>query len=403
MEIPCQIHGGLSLKLETIEGKNATVRLFPDKVLKAHEQSYFDLLKKHSLRGEDWFLSQFKSPYFVNKIAGWDGGLWMERCEFALGGGAGFSATAYDKLKEQGVTRDSFEKQLRSILGELKRFRIRHRDIHPGNLLWKDGELKLSDFTFAATDGDPPLKGVDVAYSTDDAESTEQIIEDFDRLPELRKMIHNLKGELPGSNSKPGKPYHRIPFPSFDDVESQHGDAAHILMMRVVRKAGKGIFNNTKIIDLGCANGYFTFRLSKKAHRITGVDADPDVIALSQAAAQYHRIKNVEFVNASIDLDFVRSLPVYDHCLMLNVHQWIHQQHGDETTRRIIKELSQRCRQMFFMTSHATSRGKYVVKSLRNAAAVNGYLRSCGWKVNHGWLDKDRNRFLFICKSKRLG
>ncbi len=392
----------MPLKIETIGGKNATIRLFPDKVLKAHEQPYFDLLKKHSLRGEDWFLHQCKSMRFVNKIAGWDGGLWFERCEFALGGGAGFSATAYDKLSEQGVTNSELMCHLNGILSELERYRIRHRDIHPGNLLWNNGILKLSDFTFAATYDDPDLQGVNVAYSQNDAEAIEQIIKDFDRLPELRKMIGNLSGGMPGSNTKPGTSYHRIPFPSFDDVESQHGDVSHLLMMRVVRKAGKGVFDGTKILDLGCANGYFTFRLSKIAHRITAVDADPDVIALSKAAAEYHRIKNVEFVNASIDLDYVKSLPSFDHCLMLNVHQWLHKLHGEETSKQIVRELANHCKQMFFMTAHAESRGKYVVKSLKNLAAVNGLLRSCGWKVSHGWLDKDRNRYLFICKSKRL-
>ena len=121
--------------MKIIEGHDSEIRLFGDRVLKIHAPAYFDHVEHHGLMGESHWLDRFRNfPQAVQKLCGWDGGLWLERLAFPLGTATGVSATATARLAKLGMTPDVLCDTLAEGVRELSRHAT-HRDVHPGNVI----------------------------------------------------------------------------------------------------------------------------------------------------------------------------------------------------------------------------------------------------------------------------
>ncbi len=211
------------------------------------------------------------------------------------------------------------------------------------------------------------------------------------------KRIGTVK--VDGSSTKTGIPYHPIPLPSCDDLRSTTDDETVWLWDTIMRK-NMGVFRGSKVLDLGCANGYFSFRISKYADRVTAIDYDSEVIALNQMLSDYHHIPNVDFRCEDITPDFAKRLDDYDVAFCLNVHHWWHKRHGGSGAREILHWLSRHVRKMFFMTASTNSIAKYVVKEMGRSKSIQSYLNQCGWKAKLLGNDRKRKRYLFDCITK---
>lgn len=53
-------------------------------------------------------------------------------------------------------------------------------------------------------------------------------------------------------------------------------------VLRLVHGVGGGI--SLRILDLGCGNGHVTSRLAELGHKVIGIDASPDGIAIARSA-----------------------------------------------------------------------------------------------------------------------
>lgn len=64
------------------------------------------------------------------------------------------------------------------------------------------------------------------------------------------------------------------------------GTCAHAYLLpdvlRAVQEVSSGI--PLRILDLGCGNGYVAGRLAELGHRVIGIDASPDGIAIARSA-----------------------------------------------------------------------------------------------------------------------
>jgi SAM-dependent methyltransferase len=220
-------------------------------------------------------------------------------------------------------------------------------------------------------------------------------------LDEIKKLIDNI-GAGPyrdGSSVKRGRLYHAIPFDEFCGYKV-HKNSSEMEYSHIVGDIGK--FLGKTVLDVGCANGYFSFNAAMDgASMVTGYEADPAVCAVNVAVAEYKGIKNVQFINEAFSLETACNMQAHDIVLMLNVHMWLHKQLGPTETAKIMQDLGKKCKTMYFQTAHAWSKGMYTVKELKTKEDLVGYLKGCGFSVvrligqNHKW----SGRFLFACST----
>lgn len=66
--------------------------------------------------------------------------------------------------------------------------------------------------------------------------------------------------------------------------------------------------SNCNVIDFGCADGALLPSLSKRFHRIVGIDSEPDFIKLATKVVDTARLENVELIcNQGLTIDDVRA------------------------------------------------------------------------------------------------
>jgi len=104
------------------------------------------------------------------------------------------------------------------------------------------------------------------------------------------------------------------------------------------------------VVDLGCANGFFSFLAANKGARVTAYDKDAAAIKLARTIAAYYG-KDIQFKEASFDLDFLESLPEFDVGIFLSVLQHIFNHAPADpigVCRQTIHTLSRKCRTLIF-------------------------------------------------------
>lgn len=98
------------------------------------------------------------------------------------------------------------------------------------------------------------------------------------------------------------------------------------------------------VIDIGCNQGYFTFRLAEAGGVCLGFDADRNEIMVARALAQLHNVKNVAFLQMQIDLHSVTALPHAQIVLCLSIyHHWV-RHHGEAAANSILKQVAGKAR-----------------------------------------------------------
>jgi SAM-dependent methyltransferase len=217
----------------------------------------------------------------------------------------------------------------------------------------------------------------------------------------IRRLIARIGGAgyRDGSSTRAGWAYHPIPFPEFADVPV-HKDAC-LEELRVIR-ADLGSETGLRVLDLGCALGYFTFEMARNAREVVAVEADPEVSAVVEALRAWKQIDNVRVVGGSISRPLLAQIPGdFDVALMLNVHMWIEKQLGRDETILLLRDLAARTGRLYFQTAHAESGGKRRVEDLRVREDIQAYLEGCGFaRVRHlrDTRAHEGTRCLFACE-----
>jgi glycosyltransferase involved in cell wall biosynthesis len=155
-----------------MESNEGGVEFLEDRVRKTY--------KKKSR--ESYFLKKYKSPYFVELLD--DGDNWTET--ELLGEPVGNEWI-------MDVEKDKFIKWLEGLRKELKRLKIRHRDIYPKNILHAGDSYKLIDFSLALEEGEPePNQDL---HERDDDKCIDKIIEMLNRKVTLITTAFNGYGK----------------------------------------------------------------------------------------------------------------------------------------------------------------------------------------------------------------
>lgn len=202
----------------------------------------------------------------------------------------------------------------------------------------------------------------------------------MDEIDKIKMMINNIgsEGYRDGSSTKRGWLYHPLPFPEFNihaHKNSSNDEYDYI-------KKDYGLFLNKNILDIGCANGFFSFKLALQGANVTGYEGDKFVCDVNEAVKNYKNIKNVHFINEYFNLATAKKLNCleFDIIIMLNIHMWIRKQIGKEETFNLMKELSGKTKVIYFQTAHVGSGGMYQVPEMKSLQDIEQYLMAAGFK-----------------------
>jgi len=385
-----------------MQGSQAVFTTQNDRVTKTYTDLEINKLSsvEHELDMFNKFSESKYCPMIHEKLS--DGYI-MQKYDFSLGSPMGIDENSIRKLL---FFSPDVINQLQEIQTDLKKYKIIHRDINPGNLLYsiKDKCLKLIDFYWSAEEGleSISIPGINGIYKEDDHAFTKleneiQTIKDkINKELILNEEAFNNIGVkyLDGSSVNKGYAYHVLPYLSNIKVHKLNC----IEEYRVVKKHID--FPVKKVNDIGCAQGYFVFNMLRDyGANINGWEADPYVNNFLSGLVDIFNLK--DYITIDHSFDDTTILSPSDVTIFLNSHMWLHKQLGTERTETLMRNIAATTDIMFFQTAHALSSSMYLVKYLENEIDIISMLKRCGFRdivrisiSTHGKL-----RYMFKCKG----
>lgn len=108
------------------------------------------------------------------------------------------------------------------------------------------------------------------------------------------------------------------------------------------------------VLDIGCNEGFFVFRLAERGGLCLGLDLDNRALMMARARARIHGVENVAFLRWEVDTANALALPLVDAVICLSVfHHWVRYQ-GLEEARAILSAVASRARShLVFETGQA--------------------------------------------------
>jgi SAM-dependent methyltransferase len=96
------------------------------------------------------------------------------------------------------------------------------------------------------------------------------------------------------------------------------------------------------ILDVGCNQGYFTFRFAMKGGVCLGVDSDRGELMAARARAVLKNMRNVAFLEMTLNPDNMMSLPACDIVICQSIfHHWV-RHYGVDDARKMLVLLASR-------------------------------------------------------------
>ncbi len=125
------------------------------------------------------------------------------------------------------------------------------------------------------------------------------------------------------------------------DAERESSDRLEIVM-KIANLMTNYLQRPIRVLDLGCAQGYFSLNLAGVSESVTGIDYLDKNVELCSGLAEYHHFEHVKFYENDI-ATFVSTLKPddYDIVLGLNVFHHVSYALGYAETKKIIKKLAQ--------------------------------------------------------------
>lgn len=138
------------------------------------------------------------------------------------------------------------------------------------------------------------------------------------------------------------------------------------------------------VLDVGCNEGYFVFRLAERGGLSIGIDQDRNAVMIAEARARVHGVPNAVFSNMAVTVDNVDALPDADVVILLSVfHHWA-RHWGPEVATDVLRRLAVHARHgLVFETGHSGELGARWTDALAFMGGyrewVRGVLAECGF------------------------
>jgi len=129
--------------------------------------------------------------------------------------------------------------------------------------------------------------------------------------------------------------------PEFNALASRPCDDRLRLIISIYTRLAGEIGRPLRVLDLGCAQGYFSLHLAEQGATVKGIDRLEENIKLCRGLAETHPSYSVQFEVGSIEDALSRLMPgEIDLVIGMSVMHHLCAERGAEPTRAILKELS---------------------------------------------------------------
>ena len=131
-------------------------------------------------------------------------------------------------------------------------------------------------------------------------------------------------------------------YAKYDSLGSRKCDSRLKKILVVYNQIKKQLVRELKVLDLGCAQGYFSLNLAKEGAFVSGVDCNQENINLCNKLSNIHNLTNVEFKKDKIQ-NFLKNNPLQDYDLVLGLSVFHHICHeeGYQFTKSLIKKTAE--------------------------------------------------------------
>lgn len=100
--------------------------------------------------------------------------------------------------------------------------------------------------------------------------------------------------------------------------------------------------NTPSVLDIGCHQGFFTFRFAERGGICLGIDNDRAELMVARARAERHKARNVAFLELTLDLGNIDGLPTADIVVCMSVfHHWV-RYYGKEGAFQMLEVLAKK-------------------------------------------------------------
>jgi cyclopropane fatty-acyl-phospholipid synthase-like methyltransferase len=204
--------------------------------------------------------------------------------------------------------------------------------------------------------------------------------------------------------AKTYEPYHPV-FLGSDSVAS--GERACIDRWTLVQDKIKPL-HPASFLDLGCAEGYFVLQAAKVFNCVSlGVDADIRRLTIAMSSAALNRTDGAGFIGASIDMELLTKLPVFEVVTFLSVMHHVMYEHGEDYARNLLAAIRKKTSKCLIFDMGQSNETSHEWASLlppmkpSPEAWITQFLKSAGFSTVEviGQSDAYRNavnRILFI-------
>jgi len=291
-----------------------------------------------------------------------------------------------------------WDAQIGSIVQLLKKAGLRHNDIIPRNMMVKDGQIKLIDFSMSTIVGKPfpkpwPNKRLLKIIQRDGDEimlrrAINFILNRQNQWGELTRAMASIGTKLvAGSSTRTGWMYHDVPFCIAQTTHRKRTGNRAMAINEVYDLNGK------VGLDLGCSVGGISFWLHKFGASMVGVERDVEAIRVARALKQYYGIRGVTFINDKVTNVLQRAGPC-GFVIYLSTFMWVLKEEGLVAAKETLHRIGAITSTLFFETSYGDAMAGAAVKAARldSKEAMDRLVIECtGFKnstelfIDKGW------------------
>ena len=153
----------------------------------------------------------------------------------------------------------------------------------------------------------------------------------------------------------------------WDNRPLRHCKDRLVVVKKIYNELSRELQRPLRVLDLGCAQGFFSLHLASWGGNITGIDFSEQNISLCKFLASEHPDYNANFIRAKIE-DFLPAVKVeeYDLVLCLSILHNISKYLGVENIRKLMSDLSQKIDGGIFEFALESVHRKYIPRDYRD-------------------------------------